>query len=104
MNRSENRRLGRQRLWKNLQGDKAVELRLPGFEDETHTALADELEDFKLREMLRSVPHALAARRFGGGALTGFGREGCLHQKGTWTKPLSGASAGIGPPHFGTVV
>ena len=100
VNRSANAGSAASDCRQNLQGDEAIELRLAGLEDDAHAALADEFEDLQLRKRGRQFLMRWRGR---------FGRSRpCRPRWAGW--PASnrhlgqspwGASAGIGPPHFG---
>src|ERR1035441_10250615 len=81
------RRVGGQRLRANLEADQPLDSRLPGVEDKTHAALANQFQDFELG---KSGGQFLVGwgRRLGMLAFPGLGGDGRLHEKAPGTKPL----------------
>ncbi len=67
------RGIGRQRLRQEFKRDKTVQLRLARSVDDTHAALADELDNFELWESCGDVLNRRG--RFLGGGLAGLGRR-----------------------------
>ena len=73
---------------KNLQRDEALQFRLAGLENESHSALADQFEDFQLRKSCR---HFVEGRR--GPCFCAFGGDGGLEED-IWDKALAALPQG----------
>jgi hypothetical protein len=77
-----------ERFGKNLERDKAIELRLPGLEDATHPALADQFEDLQLREGGRHRLNRRSRWPAETASLSGVGRCRRPQQQAPGTKAL----------------
>jgi hypothetical protein len=80
------RRVGGEGLRQDFQGDETIQLGLARLEDKSHSALADEFQDFKLGKRGGEFRHA--RRGLVGRGLAGFGGDGGGGEQTFGAKPL----------------